>query len=165
MTAIGTVGTAAVAAVVLLRDQHDRRRTSRLIDRQQASKITAWVSDDVSARETLFEISNMSDLPAFDFVILTADSSIAKIANLAMGALSPKETFSDRRPYLATQDWGSNRRRPVPVAFFDANGRRWLRDGLGLLYECNEEHLSAIEYPNGIVGGAAKARQFYDRRS
>ena len=152
MTAIGTVGTAVVAAGVLVRDQRDRIRQRRQAERGQASQISAWAYDDDSTRETVFEVSNQSNLPAFDFVILTPNSSITEMANFNMGSLSPRQTFSDRLPWPATLVHSLDRRRPAPVAFIDANGKRWLRDGLGLLHDGTQANLDAVEYTNGIVG-------------
>ena len=161
LAAIGTLGTFIVGGKVLWREiQRDRKR-EELERRRQAEQVAAWVAKG-DGNQLIFVADNRSDLPVYDVVIISDVLSPRKPANIDMGMIrggsQSKLAFED------SNGLGSlGAAQPVPVAFIDHKGQRWLRDGLGLLYPGSRSILDALEFPNGIVGGSKKAHEYYER--
>ena len=158
--AVGTVGTFVVGGEVLWREiRRDRAREVQQ-RREQAEQVAAWVVKG-NGDQLEFVADNRSDLPVYDAVIISDSLSPSKPANIDMGMIQggsqSKLTYQDMG-YLG----GVQAAHPVAFCFTDHTGRRWLRDGLGLLYPGTQDVLNALEFPNGIVGGSKAARAYYE---
>lgn len=158
--AVGTVGTFVVGGEVLWREIRRDRVREEQQRRGQAEQVAAWLMRH-DGDELEFVADNKSDLPVYGAVIITDTLSPSKPANIDMGMIAAgsqsKSTYEGKGGVVALRT-----AHPVALCFTDHTGRRWLRDGLGLLYPGTRDVLDALEFPNGIVGGSNAARAYYE---
>jgi hypothetical protein len=133
--AVGTVGTLVWLVYNFARGER-RRRAEHV--RAQASKIAYWPELE-GDREVRFVVRNTGELPVYEAVLVTSDTLLQRVRNLAIGTLPPGDTRrsvpaedvtadSDKlRVTLANKpDWFSS-----GLWFTDGDGLRWVRDPLG----------------------------------
>lgn len=145
-SAIGTIAAVVVALVLAGKQSRDTLRRERQI---QAEKITAWLdfSTQVSVR---LRVRNASDQLIYDLVaqavsvqgafrttaVLDTEERNREFGAL-IGNVPPGETVSE----INTGGGGMHLRFAVEIAFRDAAGRFWLREGDGTIKEVKQHPL------------------------
>ncbi|MFH9239194.1 hypothetical protein ACH4KO_00570 [Streptomyces anulatus] len=173
-SALGTVGAFAVGGVVLWRDRkataqqrHEEQARAETDRRKQASSVTGWAvstdSDHYSSGRFVvggepepiriqYNVLNGSEGPIADVVVYVPNEEGAPRTNLAFGFMLPGVKTSKERP--DTSDRRSSDfyvPQPIPIFFTDTQGIRWLRDGLGALYEWSDEVDARLVEPWAVV--------------
>lgn len=157
--AIGTMGAFITGGVLLVRELNRDHERQLQREKEQANKIAAWVQVDAVGK-IIFIALNNSALPVYNAVIINQEPGSGRVANYDMGMIAAIE----KSQVVAGRDrnYPDKKARPVPITFVDNAGQRWLRDGLGILYPATRNNLDALEFPNGIVGGAKAASKYFD---
>jgi hypothetical protein len=150
-TAAGTVGAVIVAMWIA---GADARRRHREVQRKQAERISGWLEDlpkaaavlDGSMYKTLV-LQNSSDQLAYNLIasIVNAQTEAHVGGNLKyrtyVGILPP-----GRSEYkIEYPGDGMHKRFAVELAFEDAGGRGWLRQGRGWLRRISKSPLAFYE--------------------
>lgn len=156
LVAVGTVGTFTTGGWLLVREvRRDRMRDVH----DQAERVAGWALTDAASGEVEYTVHNGSDLPIYNaVVIMPEDNDGGRLANYDVGMVPAGDRTTINGGCGLASEY--SRARPMAFAFTDRVGRRWLRDGLGLLYAGTRKNLDRLEYPWGIVGGEGAETYF-----
>jgi hypothetical protein len=150
--AIGTVGAVTRSLYFALREGRHRRKREH---RQQAEQVTAWI-DGSDANTIQVQLRNSSDQPAYELIIslVAVQGAFRKTAvddqrtdapqlRRLVGLVPPGETITT----LTNRGGGMHLQLGLEVAFQDAAGRFWLREGQGTLRQVDESPLQLYDIP------------------
>lgn len=142
-TAIGTCGAVVVSLYFATRDLRQKRKHEEL---QQAEQLTAWLvpyEGEQTDRHKYYEglrVRNASNQLIYDVVaqVVTAQGSFRGTAvgdqrNVEFGAMVGNVPPGEITTRINTGGGGMHKRFCVEIAFQDAAGKYWLRDGSGML--------------------------------
>jgi hypothetical protein len=142
-TAIGTCGAVIVSLIYATRDLRQRRRQE---ERQQAEQLTAWFvpykekQDDENKFYEGLRVKNASNQLIYDLIVqvVAAQGAFRRTAvgdarAVEFGAMVGNIPPGEITTRINTGGGGMHKRLWVELAFQDAAGRYWLRDGSGTL--------------------------------
>jgi hypothetical protein len=134
--AVGTVGTLFVSLQLLRRAARDKRVA-------QAGLVSAWLMEmreEADGWALTYIVRNNSEEPAYE-VILNAMCGVRGTFVRWLGTLGPAER---RKVTILLPGYPRSEDYRPTLAFVDAAGRRWLRDGLGRLREPSSREMEAL---------------------
>ncbi|MCB2175606.1 MAG: hypothetical protein KQH57_07335 [Actinomycetales bacterium] len=119
LAAVATAGAAGVAATVYVVSRREARAS-------QASMVSAWLERAAGPENLMAVVQNNSSQPIFD-VVSTGGLPEAPTWSLAQRVIPAGESIRVVTPIPVVSP--DEQYRPLAVAFRDAAGRRWVRDG------------------------------------
>jgi hypothetical protein len=151
-SAFATFSAVVVSLWIAGRDARDRKREAR---RFQAEKITAWFKPlneltEENTERTYILIRNASDQMIYDLILqpVTLQGAFRQTAvgdteqrNLEFGARAGNIPPGETETSFQFLDGGMHKRFGIELAFKDAAGRFWLRQGDGTLKEISQHPL------------------------
>lgn len=157
-------GGALLVSARLLRREAKRDRAREETEKQaQAAKVSAWMRVEAQSVQTSWGeaslervigyVQNGSDLPVYDAVVMFATEDPKggppTVANQNVGFVAPQGQASFDAQELQDRALSSE---PLPLIFRDSGGRRWFRDGKGILYASSHEVMNRVRWwPYGVV--------------